>query len=103
MDAIALFTDTPEVVVVIVGVVELAALAPDDAPCAACALARRLHGVFAVVAALLRRKRLLPIAEDRAILRVGEGPALADRRDRRLRFRGKLRVGNVRGVACRRR
>src|SRR4029079_12805196 len=72
------------------------------------ALARRLHRVFLVVAALLLGKVLLAVAEDRAVLRVGEGAALATAPDGVARFRGKLRqrhlhdrVDGVRGCLLR--
>src|SRR6188768_877312 len=86
MDAMALFTDAHEVAVVILGVVELAALAPDDAPCAAAALTRRLHRVLTIVAAILLGQERLAVAEHCAVLRVGIGTALADERDGVARF-----------------
>src|SRR5258708_20141355 len=91
----ALFTDAPEMVVVIVGVVELAALAPDDAPCAACALARRLHRVLTIVAAILPGQDLLAVAEDCAVLGVRKRPALADHPVRRPPFARNLRVPHI--------
>src|SRR5260221_3455554 len=88
---LSLFTDAAEVVVVVFGVVEIAAVARNDAPCAARAHVRRLHRIFAVVAVLLARQRAFAVAEHRAILRVGKGPALVDQRERVARLGRKRR------------
>src|SRR5258708_5778246 len=63
------FQDAAEVVVVVVGVVEIAAASRHDTPCAAGALAGRLHRVFVIVAPLLPRQRAFAIDENRAVAR----------------------------------
>src|SRR4029079_10609286 len=78
--------DAQEVVVMIRGVVELAPRSPDDAPCAAAALAGGLHRVLAIIAAALLGQQGLAVAEDRAVLRVRVGAALADDGDGVARF-----------------
>src|SRR6185437_7451998 len=90
-----LFPDAPEVVVVVVGVVELAAGSPDDAPRAAVAHVRRLHRVLAIVAARLARQRALAIAEGGTVLRIGKRAAGADERERLARLARELRLGNL--------
>src|SRR2546423_13255933 len=98
--------DALEMVVVIVGVVELAAGTPDDAPCPARAHAGSLHRVLAIIAAALFRQRAFAVAEDRAVLRVRKRPALANQRDRLPRLGRKLgdaSLGDGHGGALRER
>ena len=74
-------------------VVSLFAAADDDlAAGAAVARAGRRHGVFAVIAARLRRQEPLPVLEHRAVLAVGEGAALPDQRDRLHRLGRQLGI-----------
>ena len=52
--------------------------AADDAACASVAGTGRFDGVFAVIAAPVRRQGALPVAEHRAILVIRERPAFQD-------------------------
>src|SRR5258708_5595738 len=74
--------DASKAAVVIVRVVELAAAPDDDATRAAIVRTRGLHGVLVIVAAGLLRQLALPIAEDHAVARIGEGASRLDERDR---------------------
>src|SRR5471032_1342769 len=89
------FQDVAEAVVVVVGVVEIAAASRHDTPRAAGPLAGSLHRVLAVVAALLPRERALAVHEDRAVARVRIRSSLADEGDGLARLGRKLREPHV--------
>src|SRR5258708_33180516 len=87
----SLFADATEMIVVVVGVVELTAGSPYDTPRAARSLAGRLHRVLAIVAPPLARQDRLAVGEDGAVARVRERAALADQCHGGARLRRKLR------------
>src|SRR5581483_4974904 len=87
--------------VMIVGVEKLALPALDDSPRAPIPRSGHLYRVLPVVAACRARKLPLAVMKHRAVLGIRKGAALADQRERVLRFRRQLSCRDVREILAR--
>src|SRR4029077_2897549 len=79
--ACSFFDHAFERLVMIIGVIELARLAGDDAPSAAVVRTRRLYRVFTIVAARRPGKPPFAVVERDAVARMGKGTAGPDERN----------------------